>query len=74
MFIALSHTLLIKGMTNIKAQVVSIIASLELVYGIVFTAIILGDRPAFRTIIGSVIIFGCMIASTRTHIKSTHND
>jgi drug/metabolite transporter (DMT)-like permease len=55
-FTAASHTLFIKGMTHIKAQLASIIASLEPVYGIVFAIPLLGEIPNARTILGGVII------------------
>src|SRR5262245_14506989 len=64
LFTAVAHTLFIKGMTSIKAQLASIIASLEPVYGIIFAALLLSEIPTFRTIIGGVIILGATFYAT----------
>jgi len=58
LFTAFSHIIYIKGLETIKARTASIISSLEPVYGIVFAIILLGEIPAFRTIIGGLIILG----------------
>ncbi|MBD3413787.1 MAG: EamA family transporter [Candidatus Aminicenantes bacterium] len=56
---ALSHTLFIKGMTNIKAQTASLIHTLEPVYGIVFAFIFLKEVPSAKTLLGgTVVLFG----------------
>jgi drug/metabolite transporter (DMT)-like permease len=51
-----SHTLFIKGMRHIRAQTASVISALEPVYGIVLAFLLLGERPAPRTLIGGAII------------------
>lgn len=61
---ALSHSLYINGMKNIKAHTASIIASLEPVYGIVFALIFLQEIPSIRTIIGGTIIFSVAFYSS----------
>jgi drug/metabolite transporter (DMT)-like permease len=43
-------------MKYVKAQLASIIATLEPVYGIVFAALLLGEIPELRTIVGGAII------------------
>jgi drug/metabolite transporter (DMT)-like permease len=55
-FTAVAHTLFIKGMTHIKAQIAGIITSLGPVYAIIFSLLLLSEVPAFRTIIGSLVI------------------
>jgi len=45
-------------MLYIKAQLASIIASLEPVYGIIFAIILLHEIPSARTILCGVIILG----------------
>lgn len=60
-FTALSHTLFIRGTEHVKAQLASIIVCLEPVYGITFAAILLKEIPNCRTIIGGVIILGCVL-------------
>jgi len=64
LFTAVAHTLFIKGMTSIKAQLASIIASLEPVYGIIFAALLLSEIPTQRTIVGGVIILGATFYAT----------
>ena len=64
LFTALSHTLFIRGLANIKAQLASIIASLEPVYGVIFAFLFLNEIPAFRTLIGgSVILIATFVAT-----------
>lgn len=65
-FTAIAHTLFIKGLTNIKAQLASIIASLEPVYGIIFAALFLNEIPTLKTILGGVIILGATFYATLT--------
>jgi len=67
LFTAVAHSLFIKGLTNVKAQTASIIASLEPVYGIIFAVIILSEIPTLRVVIGGSIILG---ATFYTTIKS----
>lgn len=57
-FTAVSHSLFIGGLKNIRAQTASIISSLEPVYGIVFAALLLGELPSLRELFGGVIILG----------------
>ena len=55
-FTGVSHTLFISSMKRIRAQTASVIASLEPVYGILATVVLLGEVPGFREIIGGGII------------------
>jgi len=57
-FTAVSHSLFISSLKNIKAQKASIISSLEPVYAIVFAMILLKEIPSIREVIGGVIILG----------------
>jgi drug/metabolite transporter (DMT)-like permease len=61
---ALSHSLFIKGMRHIKAQTAAIISSLEPVYGIILALLLLKEIPAFRTVLGGMIILGTTFAVT----------
>lgn len=63
-FTALSHTLFIKSVQHIKAQLASIITCLEPVYGIIFAAIILNEIPSPKTFIGGCVILGAIIYAT----------
>ena len=63
-FTAFSHTLFIKSLTNVKAQLASIIANLEPVYGVIFALLFLNEIPALRTLIGgSIILITTLIAT-----------
>ncbi len=62
---AVSHTLFIKGLSEIKATTASLIACLEPVYGIIFAFIFLNEHPDFKTISGGVIILSGVIFATR---------
>lgn len=66
-FTGIAHSLFIKGMSHIKAQLASLIASLEPVYGITFAIFIIGEIPTLRVIAGGVLILG---ASSLASIKS----
>lgn len=61
---ALAHVLFIKSLVHIKAQLASIIASLEPVYGIFFAFVLLGEVPALRTLMGGTIILGTITLAT----------
>ncbi|BBO90891.1 DMT family transporter [Desulfosarcina ovata] len=53
---ALSHALFIRGLAFARAQLASIIACLEPVYGIVFAYLLLGEHPGLHTLAGGGII------------------
>jgi drug/metabolite transporter (DMT)-like permease len=48
-------------MTRLKAQLASIIASLEPVYGIVLAILLLGEFPNLRTLLGGMVILSAVI-------------
>jgi drug/metabolite transporter (DMT)-like permease len=54
---ALAHTLFITGMRTLTAQLASLLACLEPVWGIVFALALLGETPTTRTLLGGAIIF-----------------
>lgn len=68
-FTAVSHSLFIKGMTHVKAQLASIIASLEPVYGIIFAIFFLSEIPTLRTITGGAIILGATFVASNDFFK-----
>lgn len=53
---ALAHTLFITGMRAVRAQLASLLASLEPIWGILFALVLLGERPSARTLLGGAII------------------
>jgi drug/metabolite transporter (DMT)-like permease len=54
---ALAHTLFITGMRSMTAQLASLLACLEPVWGILFALALLGEIPSPRTLLGGLIIF-----------------
>lgn len=63
-FTGISHTLFINGLKGTKTQTAGIISSLEPVYGIIFAALLLGEIPTFKEILGGVIILSTVFYST----------
>ena len=53
---ALSHALFIRGLTFVRAQLASIIACLEPVYGIVLAYLLLNEIPSLHTLVGGALI------------------
>jgi drug/metabolite transporter (DMT)-like permease len=60
---ALAHALFIRGLEGIRAQVASLLAALEPVYGIVFALVFLGEVPAWRTVAGGAVILAAVMAA-----------
>lgn len=63
-FTAVSHSLFISGLKNIRTQTSGIISTLEPVYGIIFAIILLREIPTIREVIGGIIIIGSVFYST----------
>lgn len=59
-------------MLTIKAQLASLIASLEPVYGILFALILLQEVPSRRELIGGIIILGTILYATRHANQQTN--
>jgi drug/metabolite transporter (DMT)-like permease len=63
---ALSHALFIRGLTFVRAQLASVIACLEPVYGIVFAYFLLHEIPSVHTLAGgAVILMTTLVAMLR---------
>jgi drug/metabolite transporter (DMT)-like permease len=62
---ALAHTLFIASLRRVSAQVASIIAGLEPVYGIAFAAVLVGETPGFREIAGAVLLVAAAVVASR---------
>ncbi len=63
---ALAHTLFIASMRRVTAHVASVVAGLEPVYGIALAALLLGEVPGVRTLIGAVLIVGAAVVASQT--------
>ncbi|MBD2232689.1 DMT family transporter [Phormidium tenue] len=55
---ALAHTLFIESLAVLRTQTASVISSLETVYGIALAALLLGERPNLRTLVGGAVVLG----------------
>ncbi|MCC8184193.1 DMT family transporter [Cloacibacillus porcorum] len=64
LFTGVAHSLFIGGMKHVRAQTAGIIASLESVYGIISAALILGEIPSLRELVGGAVILGTAAYST----------
>jgi drug/metabolite transporter (DMT)-like permease len=58
---ALAHTLFITSLRNITAQLASVIAALEPVWGIGFAWLLLAEAPSTRTLAGGALIVGATL-------------
>ena len=58
---AVAHTLFIESLAVLRTQTASIISALEPVYGILLAALVLGEVPSFRTLVGGGLIFGTIL-------------
>jgi drug/metabolite transporter (DMT)-like permease len=58
---ALAHTLYIASMRDITAQLASVIAALEPVWGVVFAWFTLNEAPTARTLLGGALIVGATL-------------
>lgn len=63
-FTGISHTLFIHGLRYVRTQTAGIISSLEPVYGILFAALLLGEIPTGRELLGGAVILGIVSYST----------
>jgi drug/metabolite transporter (DMT)-like permease len=63
---ALSHALFIRGLTFVRAQLASVIACLEPVYGVIFAYFLLHETPSAHTLAGgAVILMTTLLAMVR---------
>lgn len=62
---ALAHVLFIRGLTGVRAQVASVIAALEPVYGILLAAVWLKEIPSGRTVAGGLLILAAAVVAGR---------
>lgn len=58
---ALAHTLFIEGMRGVTAQLASLIAALEPVWGIFFALVLLQEVPTGRTLLGGAVILAATL-------------
>ena len=64
---ALPHTLFINSLRVIKAQLASVVAALEPVYGIALAAIFLHEIPSLATLFGAALVLAAVWLATTVH-------
>ncbi|MBQ7703717.1 MAG: DMT family transporter [Firmicutes bacterium] len=68
---AVAHTVYISCLKDVTAQFAGVCTSMETVYSIVFSMILLGEMPYFREVIGAVIITAAVIFAQVAEAKDT---
>ena len=63
-FTALPHTLFTNSLRHLSAKTVGVISTLLPIYGTITAALLLGEVPAPRTIVGGVIILAAVTVET----------
>ncbi|MGB3518032.1 MAG: DMT family transporter [Elainellaceae cyanobacterium] len=58
---AVAHTLFIESLSVLRTQTASVISGLEPVYGVALAALLLGEVPSVRTLLGGGLIVGTTI-------------
>ena len=61
---ALAHYLFIRSLSFVRAQLASVVTALESVYAIFFAALLLGEVPGVRTLLGGAVILGAVVVAT----------
>ena len=61
---ALAQALVGCGLKRVKAQTLSLIGGLESVYGILLAALLLGQPPTLREVIGGTVVLGVSLYAT----------
>lgn len=61
---ALAFSLFVSAQRHVKAKTAGIVSGMETVYGIAFAALLLGELPGIRELLGGVIILASAMAST----------
>jgi len=67
---ALAQLLFIGSLRHIKAQLASVTAGLEPVYGIIFAFLLLNEAPTLRTFIGGLTLLGAVFAAMVMHMRA----
>lgn len=62
---ALAHVLFISSLSQVRAQLASVISGLEPVYGAGLALLLLGEIPAPRTLAGGAVILGTTLLAVR---------
>jgi drug/metabolite transporter (DMT)-like permease len=61
---AVAHSLFIAGLHGVRARTASMIACLEPVYGAALAAVVLGEIPTLRTLLGGTVVLGVAFYAT----------
>lgn len=65
-FTALPHTLFAYSLLNLKAKTVSLVACVQVVYAMIFAAVLLAEWPHITTVIGGLIVVSAAMFESYT--------
>lgn len=68
---AIGHTLFVLSMKHFSIGTISIISSIQPIYGILFGMLFLGEIPASKTIIGGILILSTVVIESYQSHKNT---
>jgi len=68
-FTALPHTLFAHSLLHLKAKTASLVGCIQVVYGSLFAALILGEWPEWSTVLGGTIVVAAAVFETMTSGK-----
>jgi drug/metabolite transporter (DMT)-like permease len=71
---AVAHVLFIGSLSQLRAQVASVVTALEAVYGVVFAYFLLGEVPSARTLAGGSVILASVVLSGRRGAEPGEDD
>ena len=63
-FTGCAHSLFISGLKTVRAQTSGVIASLESVYGVISSIVLVGEIPSVKECIGGALIIGTVLVLT----------
>jgi len=66
---AVPHTLFIKSLGILKAQLASVVSALEPVYGIALAIIFLHEIPELKTLLGAALVLGAVLLAMSAHAQ-----
>ena len=61
---ALAHTLYVAAQKGVTARTAGLVSGLETVYGILYAALLLGELPTLRELLGGALILGVAARAT----------
>ncbi len=67
---ALSHSLLVASLSVLKARSAAIVIALEPAYAIVFAALLFGENPGLRAVMGGLLMLAAIVDASRAEKRA----